>query len=409
MGNETSVPKRPLRMLALVDMAYPTQHAVMNEVFAERMEPNGVELRWVMCGQEELRGQPWRNSRVWTHAGQGLRTLWAMVRVMITSAVMAICWRPQWILTRDSVLWETWGVVLRFLSGGKLMYQSTFLFPETYAQLARQNRRRGWLLKNWMWRCVRILRDAVMRDVDLVLPNTPTLGALYQQKGVRADRFWVLPMGAVVDEIPDRQSVEALRKDLGLQQERVLLYFGAIDPIRRLDVLLEAMPKVFTSLPDVVLLMLGRSSRNGQALLEDQARSLGILDRIRFCPPVPRNEVPVWVAASDATVSPIPLDPLFIISSPTKTVESIAFGTPVIVSPVPDQKELVENSGGGVCVDFTPEAQADGIVEVLRDPAGWREKALAARAHVRKTRDYGVLARNLAMYLGAQVPEIDAL
>jgi glycosyltransferase involved in cell wall biosynthesis len=86
---------------------------------------------------------------------------------------------------------------------------------------------------------------------------------------------------------------------------------------------------------------------------------------------------------------------LFTDSSPTKTVESLALGTPVVVTPVGDQAALVERTGGGVVAPFSADAFADAVAGLLDDPARAERMGSQARAAVLEFRSYDRLADEL--------------
>jgi glycosyltransferase involved in cell wall biosynthesis len=64
-------------------------------------------------------------------------------------------------------------------------------------------------------------------------------------------------------------------------------------------------------------------------------------------------------------------------------LEAMACGVPVVQPRVGAFPEIVEQTGGGIVVDANPEALADGILSLWRDPARARAFGLAGAAGVR--------------------------
>jgi glycosyltransferase involved in cell wall biosynthesis len=61
-------------------------------------------------------------------------------------------------------------------------------------------------------------------------------------------------------------------------------------------------------------------------------------------------------------------EPNYRVSLPTKVVEYMANGVPVITTPLPLARDLVEESGCGVVIPFRdPAAAADAILELWSD------------------------------------------
>lgn len=226
--------------------------------------------------------------------------------------------------------------------------------------------------------------DRVARSCDLLLPISEAMAAHYAALG-RSGPTVSLPMGcrgASAWPAPEaRPFVEAL-------------YVGALDRNRRLDFLLRAFSRARLAAPALRLAFIG-SARRPASLdwLKSRARELGVEDATRFERPVPRDEVPGRIARADFCVSPVPPTPYFLLSSPTKLMESLGVGRPVVANDIPDQAVLLAASGGGLCVPYDMAAFGDAMAALAEDPA--RREAMGRRgaAHMAAHRDYGVLAR----------------
>ena len=116
---------------------------------------------------------------------------------------------------------------------------------------------------------------------------------------------------------------------------------------------------------------------------------------------MPQAAVPNFIAASDIGVSPVPPFSFYKLSSPIKMFEYMAMGKPVVANQeIPEHKEILEESGGGVLVSFTSEAFADAIIELLDSPEKAKEMGRWGREWVVKNRSYEILARQVeARYL----------
>jgi glycosyltransferase involved in cell wall biosynthesis len=73
-------------------------------------------------------------------------------------------------------------------------------------------------------------------------------------------------------------------------------------------------------------------------------------------------------------------------------LEAMAAGVPVVQPRVGAFPEIVEKTGGGLIVDATPQALADGILALWRDPARARALAVAGSAGVREHYSVGEMA-----------------
>ena len=225
----------------------------------------------------------------------------------------------------------------------------------------------------------------LLRRADLALLISEAMAERWRERGVtRAVSF---PLGA--DTSVEPSSVEPV----DLPPETVI-YFGSMDAKRRLGFLLEVFARVLETRPEAHLVMLGDPGRGG---LAEQARSLGLSERVSFPGRVPRSEVPRYLCAARVSVAPIPPEPLYVEASMTKVVESLGLSVPVVASSeIHDQRELIESSGGGLCPRYDREAFARALCELLGDPAGAARRGAAGRRYVLEHRSYAVLSRRLA-------------
>ena len=88
------------------------------------------------------------------------------------------------------------------------------------------------------------------------------------------------------------------------------------------------------------------------------------------------------------------------ISSPTKSVEGMAAGLPVVgSSEVDEHGAIFEASGGGVPVDWDRDRFADAIVSLLEDPERRRRMGEQGRQWVLAHRTYSHLTKYLERIL----------
>ena len=118
-----------------------------------------------------------------------------------------------------------------------------------------------------------------------------------------------------------------------------------------------------------------------QALVGARLRALAAGDpRIRFRGPVaPDGQGRLWDSL-DALVVPS----LWWENSPLAVLEALAAGTPVVSTPVSGMRGLLGGGAGVVVDDFTPEALAAAIRELLHDPARRAAMGAAGAALVRE-------------------------
>ncbi len=118
--------------------------------------------------------------------------------------------------------------------------------------------------------------------------------------------------------------------------------------------------------------------------IEESAIARGLAN-VHFHPQVPLEEVPPLLAASDALLVPLSGHPTFADFVPSKLIDFMATGHPVVVSAAGEAASLVERVAGGVAVPpEDPRALADAIRRLAANPVEGREmgsrgQAFAAR------------------------------
>jgi len=144
------------------------------------------------------------------------------------------------------------------------------------------------------------------------------------------------------------------------------------------------------------LCLVGAATEPGEENeLKELAIELGIEDSTIFTGFLPMAEAWAYVGQADVAVSPFYPTPILCSTSPTKLVEYMAMGKPVVVNDHPDQKKVITESGGGICVTYDEHAFAAAIVELLNDPEQARIMGVRGRRYIEQHRSYTVLATQL--------------
>lgn len=162
-----------------------------------------------------------------------------------------------------------------------------------------------------------------------------------------------------VAEEPTTRSRDAVRSDLGIRDEVVLVVVARLDPFKDLGTLLRAFALCRPSERPVRLLMVGEGPCRGE--LEALARTLELGNTVTFLGY--RSDIGDVLSAAD----------LFVLSSrtegmPISVLEAMASSLPVVATAVGGVPELVEQGVTGLLVPpGDPSALADAILTVVSD------------------------------------------
>lgn len=162
-----------------------------------------------------------------------------------------------------------------------------------------------------------------------------------------------------------------------------VLYAGTTGMAQGLDTLLDAAESLSG---DGVEVVIAGDGAEGAAI---RSRAAG-LPNVTVLGAVPHERVPGLLADAAAAVVLLRNRPLFEGALPTKMLEAMAAGRPVVLSARGEAARLLEASGGGVVVPAEdPEALAVALRELAADPAlaarlGAAGRRFAAENHARE-------------------------
>ena len=168
------------------------------------------------------------------------------------------------------------------------------------------------------------LEGWLARRADLILANSP-----YRATFMAEHWHCSLPV-TILNGMAPPQAGKGLPRPDGAR--RWLIHTGNL--MRRGRRLLALLHGLAATPPDVHLTFLGEGEH--QPDLAALAVRLGLQKRVHFVPPVPPEDVSTAIQGADAAVMAISItEPSYALSVPTKLLEAIAGGLPVLASRTP--------------------------------------------------------------------------
>ena len=177
------------------------------------------------------------------------------------------------------------------------------------------------------------------------------------------DKISVIPCGVNL-ELFRHIDKESARRSLGLNGHKILLFVGRIDPLKGIDRLLTALPRLDTR-QNLKLLVIGgdEDSLPEVERLQRLSLSLHIQDSVTFAGIVEQKELPLYYSAADVCVIPSYYESFGLVA-----LESLACGTPIVATKVGCIESVVNPGQNGYMVaDNAPLRLADGIDTLLSD------------------------------------------
>ncbi len=223
-------------------------------------------------------------------------------------------------------------------------------------------------------------------NLFIVLSNAFS-SVLQSEYGVPESRIRIVPGGVNTDEFDIKLTREEARSALGWPADRpVILAVRRLARRMGLENLIAAMSSVRDSVPDALLCIAGK----GPLAEELQARVVGagLEQHVRLLGYVPDEQLPLVYRAADVSIVPtVSLEGFGLI-----TIESLAAGTPVLVTPVGGLPEVVRGlSTDMVLPDARKETISDHLAGVLKQNIRMPDAA-ECKAYAQAHFDWSIIA-----------------
>ena len=190
--------------------------------------------------------------------------------------------------------------------------------------------------------------------------------------------------------------LQLLRKRLGLEERRFVLFMGRFVPEKGCHLLIEAWRKLSTRMH---LVMAGDLASGGSYLEELRELAEGD-ERIVFPSGLYGREKAEALSHAAAFVLPSLLEGM-----PICLLEALSHGCPALASDIPENLEVLDAEGQSLAPTFrSGDAHdlADGLRRILREQMAARARGARAAAHIARTYDWRLIAeRTEEVYLRA--------
>ncbi len=218
---------------------------------------------------------------------------------------------------------------------------------------------------------VRILDRLAMllyRHADCIVVVTDAFKEnLVSRRGLPPEKIQVIENGVETDIFNPGADGSAVRSELGLDGRFVVSYIGTLGYAHGLDVVVEAAARLQASFPAVVFLLVGEGA--DRLRIEAQVRARELVN-VRLLGEQPRRRVPEFIRASDACLVVLRQAELFTTVIPSKMLEFMACGRPVILAVDGQARKILEDARAGVAVPAGDPSALARAVETLHDNPG---------------------------------------
>jgi D-inositol-3-phosphate glycosyltransferase len=219
------------------------------------------------------------------------------------------------------------------------------------------------------------------RDCHRIIASTgKEKRALIRHYGASSQKIGVVPCGVNLEQFKIVGKAQA-KHQLGLDNDKIILFVGRIDPLKGVHNLIKALPHLY-HIPKLKLIIIGGGEHSQREIeqLQKLAHNLEVQNSVDFLGLIKHEELPYFYNAADACVVPSYYESFGLVA-----LVSLACGTPVVATDVGNHKSLIRQGETGYVIEGNdPCRLADKIALLLLRSESDTRSAQSIRATVNR-------------------------
>lgn len=218
-----------------------------------------------------------------------------------------------------------------------------------------------WRLPFRIW-FLKYIQAIVCQKANKIITPSEYLKGLVKNWGVGDDTIEVI-----------YNAVPAMAHTERIPRHPIILAVGRLVTWKGFETLIEVMPEIIETEPQMKLVIVGAGPL--ERVLEEKIKDMHLEKCVRLTGKLEKNHVATHYQHAM----------LFVLNSgyeglPHTVLEAMSFGTPVIVSNIGGNPEVIENEKNGLLFEYNNKAQLrEAILKLIRSPK--LSRRLAANAH----------------------------
>lgn len=263
--------------------------------------------------------------------------------------------KPDVVLGISTPLSAAWAAsVVARRHGVPWVFEVKDLWPDFPVQMGGVRSKRA---RRGLYRLEQNLYKSASHIVTLSPDMTEHVGRF-----VRSDKVTTILNGTDFHMVDAPFDESALRYRHDLQGKKIVFYGGTLGRANDIPLLIDTA-KSLAHRPDIAIVLAGRGYHAERA-----REAMASLSNFVALPPLPKHEVLHWFKLASLTVVPFLGLPVLSANSPAKFFDSLAAGTPVIVTNPGWTRTYVEHNNVGAYVPPSdPGALSATIIRLLAD------------------------------------------
>jgi glycosyltransferase involved in cell wall biosynthesis len=286
--------------------------------------------------------------------------------------------RPEIVIATSPQLLECLaGLWIATLKRVPFVFEVRDLWPESLTVDASST------MSRWIRAVLKKIAELLYDRASHIVVVTPAFKThIVEQYHVAPDKISIVMNGVepcLFNPTGDNDSVVG---EFELEGRFIVSFIGVLGNAHGLQTIAHAARRLQQSLPEVLFLLVGEGADKSN--VQEQCAQIG-LKNVLFLGQQPRSKIPALIRASSVGLVLLKKSEVFKTVIPTKLLEFMACGRPVILGVAGQARELVEQAGCGLCV--APEdsiSLVEAIEQLYNDPELRSRLGTNGRAYVIK-------------------------
>lgn len=389
-------------MLFVTADKYPPFRVDLVNLFAEEISQRGHKIDWVLQSEADCTTSyqtTWGGGIAYVGATSNGETRLKRVKKHILAFIHDFSLfrilrsrSYDFLQVRDKYVIAVPAMLAAKLFKAKFILWLSFPFPEAWIHYVRDGSARYPLFYFLRGHTQKFLLYKILAPAAThIFLQSPEMKRMCIEQGVAESKLTVVPMGYSTPKA-DNQAADS-GKEVSDALPLSIVYIGSLSRNRRMDFVLRAFRLVLDEVPMATLYLVGAGDvALDDKIIADECSKLDLEGNVELTGFLPQQQAFDYVRKASVCISPIFPDPVLNAGSPTKLVEYMAFGKAVVANDQIEQRQILEASGGGICVPWEEQAYADAIVELLLDPAKAARMGETGKHYIEKHRNYSYIA-----------------
>ena len=366
-------PPKKKSILFIVDKIFPTDEIFVEEIYAKMIPSRGYNVSFVIRKDENILSAPkkWHGNKIFFVSNE-------MSTSNPIKKIYKLCnsaFQIYKVIKNDNfdiVQIRNWPWALLVTSKLKSIFSYKLVFQRSYPINALRKetikkmtgiKRILQTLRNNYWHKKTI---NLMQYCDAIFPVSEEMKSVMEKEGVSEKLMIPIPYGCTDPPIVYDNEVEDLRKKYQLIGKEIILYFGASEPVRRIELLIDAFEKVYKKCNNTHLILLGGNLEEKKRL-SNYAINKQMDSIVTIIGKVPRNELDKYISLSLFTLSILPPLDVYMVCTPGKLIDSLLNARAVVGNKLPFQEKLINKSKAGLCVDYSVETISKTMIWMINN------------------------------------------